>query len=314
MTSSLLKRLRSDDVQKALDVGSVCVWPQKTKDGYAIIQYKFKSSDYWKWDIKSAIKLVFMTIEMAIFDYPARGLIILVDLENMSAGHLIRLRPQSVKLFFEYLQEALPVKLKFFHVLNSPSFLNQLISIILPLMHKEIFEKMRFHPKNIDWEDFYEQYVPKEALSKDYGGDLPCCSEIEKSTLQKLIEMEEFFDTEEDIRQFSEKTRVTTLPFINAPSSSYDTVYSLQYDGNLCKKSLILTFNHGKLYEYIRTFMRRNTFPIEVFSTLRTKDGQATPKTKFPKSITNLWLLHNSPIRAGVWSDITNKNVRFPLR
>jgi len=49
--------------------------------------------------------------------------------------------------------------------------------------------------------------------------------------------------------QFSEKTRVIALPFINAPPSSYDTIYTaLHYAGNICKdvlqqKSLIVTFD-----------------------------------------------------------------------
>lgn len=44
--------------------------------------------------------------------------------------------------------------------------------------------------------------------------------------------------------QFSEKTRVITLLFINAPPSSYDTIYTaLHYAGNLCQKLLIVTFD-----------------------------------------------------------------------
>ncbi|KAF5284123.1 hypothetical protein FQR65_LT00123 [Abscondita terminalis] len=195
------RKVSDDDVQKALDVGSICVWPRKTSGGYAIMRYAFKSSEYWKWNLKQATKIAFMAIESVIFDYPVQGLIVLIDLKNVSLGHLMQLRPGPLKVLIDYFQDALPVKLISIHGFNSPWFLNQILAIILPFMKQELFEKISFHPKNIDWDNFYKQHVPKEMMCKDYGGDFLLCDEIEKLTIEKFASMKEYFEIEEALRR-----------------------------------------------------------------------------------------------------------------
>ncbi|KAK4878812.1 hypothetical protein RN001_011318 [Aquatica leii] len=201
------RRFTANDVQKAFNVASMCVWPKKTPEGYAVILYKFKNSDYWSWDLKHAAKIVFMAIECAIFDYPAKGLIVLADLKNFRMGHLIQLRPRPLKILIDYLQEALPVKLKEIHVFNSKELLNQLLAIVSPFMKKQLFEKIHFHSKDINWDTFYEKHLSKQHLCKDYGGDLPSSSDLEKLTIQKLIDMEEYFETDELWLQQSQKQK-----------------------------------------------------------------------------------------------------------
>ncbi|KAF5285075.1 hypothetical protein FQA39_LY16764 [Lamprigera yunnana] len=192
--------LDADDVQSALKMTSICVLPLNTYNDCVIVLVKFTNARPWNWSLKNAAKAVFMAIDCAIYEYPPKGLIILIDMENFTWTHLLKLRPILLKTIFDYLQEALPVKLKDIHVLNTVSFITQLLNIISPLMNKELLKKIHFHPRGLDWDDFHKTVLPKSALCKDYGGELASISECKELTLKKLRRLEEHFEAEQLLR------------------------------------------------------------------------------------------------------------------
>lgn len=48
----------------------------------------------------------------------------------------------------------------------------------------------------MDMNEFYKQ-VPKECLPQEYGGNLPCVRTIHEETVDRLKEMNDFFEAEE---------------------------------------------------------------------------------------------------------------------
>lgn len=73
---------------------------------------------------------------------PQKGLIILFDIGNMRLGHLTKSKLSTIKLFFKYLQEALPAKLKAIHLFNARPITNILLSLVKPFMKADILKKV----------------------------------------------------------------------------------------------------------------------------------------------------------------------------
>lgn len=67
-------------------------FPVKTEDGCAIIYHKLHDSTYSKYNMAESMKLLFMTIDAALHEYPPTGLIILFDMKGVSSPHTTYLR------------------------------------------------------------------------------------------------------------------------------------------------------------------------------------------------------------------------------
>lgn len=90
----------------------------------------------------------------------APGIHIITDMKDVSFTHITKLGLLHLKKFFFYLQvyihsfariqicfkynfkfqEAMPVRVKGLHFINSPSFIDKLLSLIKPFMKKELLE------------------------------------------------------------------------------------------------------------------------------------------------------------------------------
>ncbi|GJQ85955.1 hypothetical protein Trydic_g21803 [Trypoxylus dichotomus] len=188
------------ELQLQLATLEYIAFPEKTDDGCLIVYHKLHDPTYWKYNMADSMRLLFMTLDAALHQYPPTGLIILFDMKGVSLMHLTRVRMGCVKIFFEYCQEALPVKLKTIHILNCVYFLDKVIAIAKPFMKKELFEKVHFHPPSLDMEKFYKTCIDKKYLPSDYGGDLPNTRILHEMNTKKLADLKSFFDAEEEFR------------------------------------------------------------------------------------------------------------------
>ena len=73
-------------------------------------------------------------------DGTTSGHIILVDMQGVSLGHVGRLSPMTTKKFLYYLQDALPVRLKGLHFMNSVPAMDLILAMMKPFMKKELLD------------------------------------------------------------------------------------------------------------------------------------------------------------------------------
>lgn len=59
---------------------------------------------------------------------------------------------------------------------------------------------MQFHTSDVDMEKFYEDCIPRKCLPEDYGGDLPAVQELHERNIQKLTDLQPYFEAEELLR------------------------------------------------------------------------------------------------------------------
>ncbi|KAI4454616.1 alpha-tocopherol transfer protein-related [Holotrichia oblita] len=156
---------------------------KKTRAGYQIIFCKFINTDVNKFVFSNAIKTLDMVTVLMLHQLgTAPGYVILGDLSGISFGHITKLTPTQLSKFFFYLQEALPIRLKGFLLINIPSFIDKLMALIKPFMKNDLLNCLELYNNNFD--GLYKT-IPKDCLPNEYGG--------EAGTIDELIKLKIIF-------------------------------------------------------------------------------------------------------------------------
>jgi len=184
---------RSDEIQQCLNNQDYFYLPP-TPRGYPVIFHRLSNSTASNYCFDNAIKTFFMTIDACLYKLgPRPGIIFLFDMKEVRISHLTRVRIGSIKKFFHYLQEGLPARLCQIHVFNVVSFFGKILSMIKPFMRAEIFNCLYTYSSDINYEGFYQKWIPKECLPSDFGGDLPTVVEMHTDFRKKFDEMRDYF-------------------------------------------------------------------------------------------------------------------------
>ncbi|XP_072934191.1 alpha-tocopherol transfer protein-like [Epargyreus clarus] len=201
-------RVLSDELKPSIEALEFSFLPEKSCEGYDIIYHRLHYTEPSKYFFEPGCKLLFMTVDACLSKRgPQPGYIFLFDMRGVKLGHLTRVslsfqkeKQRTLRKFFQYVQEAMPVRMKSIHVLNTEPVLDKLLLLIRPFMDKKFFDMIKFHHKNEDLEKFYETVIPRSALPPDYGGTLPDTQTLHKKCMQQLKQMEPYFRAEEQQR------------------------------------------------------------------------------------------------------------------
>lgn len=73
----------------------------------------------------------------------ASGDVQIVDIEGYTLRHLAYISIFVLRIYMKFLQEAYPSRLKAMHVINCPSFLDRLVSMMSPFLREEVRNMVR---------------------------------------------------------------------------------------------------------------------------------------------------------------------------
>ncbi|XP_045770008.1 alpha-tocopherol transfer protein-like isoform X2 [Maniola jurtina] len=193
--------LSSEEVQPSVEALEFAFLPEKSCQGYDLIYHRLHNTEPSKYHLEPGCKILFMTVDACLSKRgPQPGHIFLFDMQGVKLGHLTRVSLSSLRKFFQYVQEAMPVRMREIHVFNSEPIVDKLLMLIRPFMDKKFFDMIKFHHKNEDLEKFYETVVPRAALPPDHGGTLPDTQTLHKKCMQTLKALEPYFRSEEEQR------------------------------------------------------------------------------------------------------------------
>ncbi|XP_060532685.1 alpha-tocopherol transfer protein-like [Cylas formicarius] len=164
-------------LKTVLELGYLLRLPKTTPEGYRVLLYSVKDSDASKMNFNDVVKGFCMYNDVVLSeDGLQEGYIVLFDMKGVSIGHLARVSLPALKCFMYYIQDAHPCRLKAIHVLNTASWIQHVMRLIVPLTRSELLSLVRFHKGNVP-EDF-----PIELLPMDYGGEAPTVEELDATT------------------------------------------------------------------------------------------------------------------------------------
>lgn len=115
--------------------------PLPDREGRKIIFHRLANTAPMAYMFNDGIKLLGMTLDASLyFEGCTPGYVFLFDMRGVKLAHLARLSVNSIRKFFEYLQEGMPIRLQGIHVLNTVWFMDKILSLLKPFMKRELFE------------------------------------------------------------------------------------------------------------------------------------------------------------------------------
>ncbi|KAK0087290.1 hypothetical protein PV325_001327 [Microctonus aethiopoides] len=186
---------QAEYLQQSLRALQFVALPKPDKNGYRIIFHRLADTTPSQYNLNDGIKLLQMSLDGSLYTEGCTpGYIFLFDMQGVRLGHLTRLSVTSIRRFFEYIQEGLPVRLKGIHVLNAVWFINKILALIRPFVKRELFDMLHFYHGDVA--EIYE-HLPPECLPKDFGGKLDCLETLHEEHCHKLNKLRNYFLTEE---------------------------------------------------------------------------------------------------------------------
>lgn len=90
-------------------------------------------------------------------DDPARpellseGEVQIFDMKGTTMRHISRLTISTLRAYIKFLQVAFPVRLKAIHMINCPTYLDRIVSVVKPFISDEVFRLVRAIIINYIW-------------------------------------------------------------------------------------------------------------------------------------------------------------------
>lgn len=163
--------------------------PKMTDDNKRIIFIRFTTSDTSHYNCVESIKMMLMMLDarfsMLDGDKLADSDILIIDLEKYSCRHFLNeaRNPRTLFLYFKFIQEASPVMTKAAHILNPSWVADRFMSLVRPLLRKEVAESFQFHSKGAET---LHKFVPKELLPKEYGGNMGSMDDLHQEWMKTI--------------------------------------------------------------------------------------------------------------------------------
>lgn len=115
-----------------------------TEDGYKLIYSRLIDFEPSRFVYNDIMKYFSMLIDLWLYtEGTAKGHVIVIDMAGVTFGHVGRLSPMGIKKYLYYLQEAIPIRLKGLHFINTNAVMDVILSMMKPFMKKELMDVVR---------------------------------------------------------------------------------------------------------------------------------------------------------------------------
>uniref|UniRef100_A0A1I8Q7S8 CRAL-TRIO domain-containing protein n=1 Tax=Stomoxys calcitrans TaxID=35570 RepID=A0A1I8Q7S8_STOCA len=118
------------------------------------------------------------------------GVVFIGDFEKATLAHFFQMTPSLSKKMTVFSEEAMPLRPKGSHFINTPTGFEAVFNMIKPMMSAKQQSRLFVHGNKMD---SLIQQVPLKYLPKEYGGENGSLDEISKEWEQKLDKYREYF-------------------------------------------------------------------------------------------------------------------------
>jgi len=115
-----------------------------TEEGYKIVYTRLIDYEPSCFIYNDVMKYFSMVIDLWLYtEGTAKGHVIVIDMTGVTFAHAGRLSPIGIKKYLYYLQEAIPIRLKGLHFINTNAVMDIILSMMKPFMKKELMDVVK---------------------------------------------------------------------------------------------------------------------------------------------------------------------------
>ncbi|XP_037027443.1 alpha-tocopherol transfer protein-like [Bradysia coprophila] len=199
------RNVHGTDVTSQMKIASFTLLPELTAEGYGVILCRLIDSEVLKFNFWNSVKLFGMVTDVWFAQNDLRqGYVCVIDMKGCTLMHLTRVNVIALKKFMFYIQEALPIRLKAIHFINTVSFMDKVLALMKPFTKKELMNMLQLHAT---MDTFLDKCVPKSAMPNEYGGSAGDAEKMRENSYTSMQANARFFEEEETTKRVNEKLR-----------------------------------------------------------------------------------------------------------
>ncbi|XP_012057284.1 PREDICTED: alpha-tocopherol transfer protein-like [Atta cephalotes] len=196
--------INNKEFKKATETVTDQILEGTTSEGYKILYGRLLDIEPSHFVYNDVMKLFNMVLDLWLYtEGTCNGHILLIDMKNISFGHVGRLSPMGLKKFLYYLQEGLPVRLKGMHFMNASPVVDVILNMMRPFMKKQLLDMFHMHTTS----DTLAKFVPLEVLPNEAGGQAGPIQELHNKQMKKLEDHIAWFQEDESNHRVNESLR-----------------------------------------------------------------------------------------------------------
>ncbi|CAH0726594.1 unnamed protein product, partial [Brenthis ino] len=168
---------------------------------------QYDTNEYTFLELMSVLTLQEQICFMEDDNLVVAGTVNVVDLAGTKLGHYTQTSIKQLKNLITANQEAVPIRIRAVHFLNTPPFFETFFSIAKRFLNEKTKKRIMIHGKNIE---SLHEHVSKDILPKEYGGTGDSIEECIDYWKTKMRDYSSFF--EDDLKYGSDESKRNKIP------------------------------------------------------------------------------------------------------
>ncbi|XP_053998790.1 alpha-tocopherol transfer protein-like isoform X2 [Hylaeus anthracinus] len=186
--------LKPSREKNIFDQNILTVLPTRDQHGRRILILELgKKWKHTKCTLDEVFKGCVLYLEAAILEPATQiaGAVVIFDMDGLSLQQTWQFTPQFAKRIVDWLQDAVPLRVKNIHIVNQPYIFNMVFTLFKPFLREKLKNRIIFHGK--DYKSLHEYLSPK-CLPECYGGSLKFPRITGPQWLELLLKCDKEFD------------------------------------------------------------------------------------------------------------------------
>ncbi|CAG9861570.1 unnamed protein product [Phyllotreta striolata] len=206
--------VKTDALNRVSKMWNYVPLPKLTTDMQRLFIMKYLKEEDIPYSVQEATAYEINIFEIRMHEDLAMGNIYIVDAADVSLSHVAKLTPTTIKNYLVILEQFYKSRVTNFHVINHPPVMKSILNTVKMMAKKKIYDRLILHSS---LESLYE-YVPRELLPIEYGGEENSVEVLQEFWFQKLRDYEKRFD---ELEEMTVDESLRPEPLVNSDILGY---------------------------------------------------------------------------------------------
>lgn len=169
---NVYKDLKPSREKNIFDHNILTVLPNRDQHGRRVLIIELgKKWKHNKCSLDEVFKGCVLYVEAAMLEPATQiaGAVVIFDMDGLTLQQTWQFNPPFAKRILDWLQEAVPLRVKNIHIINQPYVFNMVFALFKPFLKEKLKNRIIFH--GTDRKSLH-QYMSPKCLPECYGGTL----------------------------------------------------------------------------------------------------------------------------------------------
>ncbi|XP_031849839.1 alpha-tocopherol transfer protein-like isoform X2 [Nomia melanderi] len=191
---NVYKDLKPSREKNIFEHNILTVLPTRDQHGRRILIIELgKKWKHNKCNLDEVFKGCVLYVEAAMLEPSTQvaGAVVIFDMDGLTLQQTWQFSPPFAKKLLEWLQDAVPLRVKNIHIINQPYVFNMVFALFKPFLKEKLKNRIIFH--GTDRKSLH-QYVTPKCLPECYGGTLKVPRITGPQWLELLVMCDQEYD------------------------------------------------------------------------------------------------------------------------